>query len=364
MGLNILSVAYPFTPVGPDAVGGSEQILTLLDKELTKARHNSIVIAVKGSQITGSLVPTPKWKGALDDAARRWGQRIHQITIEEVLRQVPIDLVHMHSLDFHTYLPKARVPVLATLHLPPDWYPPHVFRLARPETYVHCVSGTQRRNCPRSPLLVATIPNGVEIERFQSKVPRQDFALALGRICPEKGFHIALDAARKARAKMILAGEIFPYAAHQEYFRDEISPRLNHARRFVGPVGFERKRRLLNQARCLLAPSLVAETSSLVAMEALACGTPVIAFPSGALAEIIEHGRTGFLVQDEPEMASAIKSVRALNPEHCREAAREQFSASRMVKRYFDAYWQIMERSGRAKAGASTRPPVFAGITL
>src|SRR5262245_66448386 len=98
MGLNVLSVAYPFTPVGPDAVGGSEQILTLLDRELTKAGHNSIVIAVKGSQVTGTLVPTPPWKGALDGAARRWGQRVHRIVIEEVLRQIPIDLVDRKSV--------------------------------------------------------------------------------------------------------------------------------------------------------------------------------------------------------------------------------------------------------------------------
>ena len=360
MGLNILSVAYPFTPVGPDAVGGSEQILTLLDRELTKAGHHSIVIAVKGSRVIGTLIPTPKWKGALDDAARRWGQRVHQIAIEEALRQIPIDLVHMHSLDFHTYLPKARVPLLATLHLPPTWYPPQVFRIPRPDTYLHCVSNSQRRNCPRSRLLLPTIPNGVETERLQLKTPQREFAVALGRICPEKGFHVALDAARRARMKFILAGEIFPYPAHQEYFRKEISPRLDRARRFLGPVGFAQKRRLLSEARCLLAPSLVAETSSLVAMEALACGTPVIAFPSGALAEIVEHGRTGFLVEDVTEMAEALKSIHTLNPEHCRQAAREQFSAERMVKGYFDAYSQILQRSDRAGSGVPARQMVFA----
>src|SRR5260370_41857353 len=121
MGLNILSVAYPFTPVGPDAVGGSEQILTLLDRELTRAGHNSFVIAVKGSEVHGTLIATPQWNGLLDDSARRWGQQTHLIAIEQALERIPIDLIHMHSLDFHTYLPQARVPVVATLHLPPAW---------------------------------------------------------------------------------------------------------------------------------------------------------------------------------------------------------------------------------------------------
>jgi glycosyltransferase involved in cell wall biosynthesis len=351
MALNILSVAYPFTPVGPDAVGGSEQILTLLDRELTRRGHNSIVIAVKGSKVTGTLIPSPKWNGRLDDAARRWGQQAHGTLIEQALGRLPIDLVHMHSLDFHAYLPKADIPVMATLHLPPSWYPPGVFQIARPRTYLHCVSASQRKSCPPSPLLLPTIPNGVEIGRFQSwRSERRDFALALGRICPEKGFHVAIEAAKRARAKLILAGEIFPYAAHQEYYREEIAPRLNGERRFVGPVGFAWKRRLLIQARCLLVPSLVAETSSLVSMEALACGTPVIAFPSGALAEIVEHGRTGFLVRDEAEMAEAIEAVRGLKAEDCRGAARERFSADRMVERYFDAYRAIARMSDQAGA--------------
>ena len=104
--------------------------------------------------------------------------------------------------------------------------------------------------------------------------------MALGRICPEKGYHIALDAAARAGVPMVLAGEVFRYPAHEQYFRDEIAPRLDASRRFIGPVGLHRKRRLLSEARCLLAPSLAPETSSLVAMEALACGTPVIAFPA------------------------------------------------------------------------------------
>src|SRR5207249_5576489 len=129
---------------------------------------------------------------------------------------------------------------------------------------------------------------------------------ALGRICPEKGFHFALQAAKMARADLLLAGQVFPYASHVEYFESKIVPRLDERRQFVGPVGFHRKKRLLSKAKCLLVPSTVNETSSLVAMEALAAGTPVIAFPSGALPEIVEHGRTGYLVSDVKEMAQAI----------------------------------------------------------
>ncbi|HEU0052459.1 MAG TPA: glycosyltransferase, partial [Longimicrobium sp.] len=107
---------------------------------------------------------------------------------------------------------------------------------------------------------------------------------------------------------------------------------------FAGAMDFRRKRRALSAARCLLVPSLVEETSSLVAMEALACGTPVIAYPKGALPSIVEHGRTGFLVNDVGEMAEAIRAADGIDPEECRRAARECFSAERMVELYFETY--------------------------
>jgi len=116
----------------------------------------------------------------------------------------------------------------------------------------------------------------------------------------------------------------------------------------------------LSQARCLLVPSQVAETSSLVAMEALASGTPVIAFPSGALTEIVEHGRTGFLVENETEMADAIKAVGELKSEDCRESAQRRFSADRMVKQYFEAYAAIARSSDRAGSRAPADQLAFA----
>jgi glycosyltransferase involved in cell wall biosynthesis len=254
----------------------------------------------------------------------------------------------MHSLDFHAYLPPEGPPVLVTLHLPPDWYPAEVFRPSRPDTWLQCVSASQLRNCPLSPALLPHIENGVPLERFEARVRKRDFAFTLGRICPEKGFHLALDAAGEADVPLIVAGEVFRYRAHEDYFCNEILPRLDgRRRRFIGPVGFARKRRLLAAARCVLVPSLAPETSSLVTMEALACGTPVIAFPSGALPEIVEHGRTGFLVDGPREMAQAIRRAGEIDPAECRAAARERFSAARMIGEYFSLYGRL------AKAGAA-----------
>jgi glycosyltransferase involved in cell wall biosynthesis len=160
----------------------------------------------------------------------------------------------------------------------------------------------------------------------------------LGRICPEKGQHLGLQAMHAAETMGLLAGEVFPYAEHQAYFENRIKPLLDQHRRFLGPVGFNRKRRLLAGARCLLVPSLAAETSSLVTMEALACGTPVIAFPVGALPEVIEHGRTGFLVNDVHEMTEAIARADSLDRSACRRAAETRFASDRMTAAYLRLY--------------------------
>ncbi len=342
MSLTILSVAYPLAPVGPDAVGGAEQVLSLVEAGLVARGHRSIVIACEGSSAAGELVPTPRFEHGLDDRARRLAWARHRRAIERVLRRGGIDLVHMHGLDFHEYLPPPPAPVLATLHLPPSFYPARVFALARPRTSLVCVSRTQLRACPPASLAVALAENGVPVARFPTGRRRRGFVLALGRICPEKGFHLALDAARRARVDCRLAGRLFPYEAHLRYYREAILPRLDHRRRFLGPVGFEAKRRLLASARCLLAPSLVDETSSLVAMEALACGTPVVAFRRGALAEIVEHGRTGFLVSNVEEMAAAIEAVREIDAAACRRTALERFSAEAMVDRYLALYQELL----------------------
>ena len=231
---------------------------------------------------------------------------------------------------------------MVTLHLPPDWYPANVFQSTRANYYLNCVSSYQQRQCPPGAHLLPFIGNGVALERFHSNIPKRDFVFSLGRICPEKGLHFALDAAKLAGVDMYLAGEVFPYRSHVEYFEQEIRPRLDVRRQFIGPVGFARKRKLLAQARCLLVPSTVSETSSLVAMEALASGTPVIAYPSGALPEIVEHGRTGFLTPDVESMAEAIPKAMSLQPQACRDSARSRFSAKDMVSRYFDAYERIL----------------------
>jgi glycosyltransferase involved in cell wall biosynthesis len=349
MTLTVLQVAFPFAPVGPDAVGGAEQVLSLIERNLPRlGGHRVVTVACAGSVAQGGplLATPPLPAGPITPAVQEAAWAAQREAIRSALARFPVDLVHMHGIDFHRYLPPPGVPVLVALHLPPGWYPPEAFRPTRPDTWLYAVSWSQHRACPPSPaLLPAPVENGVEVEALPlPRLARRRFALVLGRVCPEKNQHAALEAGTRAGLPVLLGGRVFPYAAHEAYWREEVAPRLAPPappHRFLGPLGLARKRRLLNAARCLVSASLAPETSSLVAMEAMACGAPVVAFPSGALAEIVEDGVTGFLVRDAAEMAAAMGEAGRLCPATIRGIAARRFSAEAMLARLVALYGRL-----------------------
>jgi glycosyltransferase involved in cell wall biosynthesis len=352
--LTVLSVAYPLAPVGPDAIGGAEQVLAQIDRALVETGHRSIVIACEGSEVAGEHVAVPRVSGSLDERAVSEARARHRATIQRVLSRTEVDVVHLHGVDFHRYLPPAGVPVLATLHLPVSWYSADALAPSRPGTWLHCVSASQHADCRRSDALLPPIPNGVAVNVNAPLPAKRGFALMLSRICPEKGVHLAIEAAKRAGMPLLIGGAVYPYPEHRRYFDEEVAPRLDAKRRFLGPVGGARKRRLLAAAQCVVIPSLVAETSSLVAREALAAGTPVVAFRKGALAETVDHGRTGFLVGDALELAEAMRQAAGFDPQTCRDAACARFSLGRMIAAYFAVYERLAATGRRSRfAGAA-----------
>ena len=178
----------------------------------------------------------------------------------------------------------------------------------------------------------------------------------LARISPEKGIREALEAARSADVPLLIAGSLYPYPDHQRYFTEEIAPLLDRKRRYLGPVGFARKRHLLAAAQCVVIPSIEPETSSLVLREAFAAGTAVIAFRQGALAEVIDHGVTGLLVDSVAEMAAALLTTSALDRDACRKIARERFSLERMIDGYIQLYREVLRRSASQLAEFEIAP--------
>jgi len=341
MPLTVLNVAYPLAPVSEATAGGAEQILLTLDRGLIQHGHRSLVLAAEGSRCHGLLLPVEIPSGSLNQQAKQEARRQFRLALTHALDRHSVDVVHMHGIDFHEYVPDCDLPVVISLHLPLNWYERGALISARENLSLVCVSQSQARTAPTGVRISRVIPNGVDLERFHLARRKGDYVLYMGRICPEKGVHLAIDAAEGARVRLLIAGTVFDYPEHREYFETMIRPRLSRNAVFIGAVGGRRKAHLLAGAKCLLSPSQARETSSLIAMEAMASGTPVIAWRSGALTEIISDGRTGFLASSVEAMARAIEHVCDLTSADCRQEAERKFSAKQMVGDYLDFYQNL-----------------------
>jgi glycosyltransferase involved in cell wall biosynthesis len=238
--------------------------------------------------------------------------------------------------------------VLATLHLPRQLYGPEMFGDYGANVLFNCVSHSQLRSFTGLPRMMGVVENGIEVSRFPYSEHKRDYLLWMGRICEEKGTHVAIDVAGQADLPLIIAGQVYPFSYHQNYFAREVAPRLenSHARvQFVQRPSFTEKLSLLQNARALLIPASIDETSSLVAMEAMACGTPVIAFRRGALPEVIADGETGLIVSSSDDMAQAIKHVHDIEPRQCRTRVESFYDSRRMAEDYEGLYERVVADS-------------------
>lgn len=349
--LTVLSVAFPFAAVGPHAVGGAEQVLSRIDRALVAAGHTSLMVACEGSETAGELfsIPPPVTEPFSHQDQFRFTTAV-QAAIDRALAAHHVDIIHLHGVDLDGYALPAGVPVLISLHMPAARYRPQVWSKYAGRALFCCASDWQRRSVPAEIRDCTVIEHGVPLPPLDSRWPKGDFALALGHVCPEQNAHEAFDAGTRTGTRVLLGGQVFPFPEHQQYFQQQIEPRVRAIPRghpqhaFLGRLEEHHKQALLARAKCLLHPTLAPETSSLVAMEALAAGTPVIAYRSGALPEIVEDGVTGFLVNNIAEMAEALRRVHQLSSGACRAAAQRRFSANRMIRRYFDLYEAVAGR--------------------
>ncbi len=346
MSLRIIYVAYPLLSVSEASCGGAEQVLATLEREMAHRGHRTAVAAANESRVEGTLIATGAPIAAPDQFEAR--DREHSDHILDFLRENKgFDLVHDMSGTFWKDANQVELPVLATLHLPPQLYAKEMFQDFPPNLFFNCVSQSQGRVFSGLPRLLGVVENGIDLNRFMpANVPtdREPYLLWLGRICEEKGPHVALDVAEAAGTPIVIAGEVYPFRYHQRFFAREVVPRLKGNARtcFVQSPTPQEKLELLRGADALLIPSLIDETSSLVAMEAMACGTPVIAFRRGALPEVVEEGVTGFLVDSLDAMAQAARCAGEISPRACRERVEGRYSATRMADDYEELYGRVL----------------------
>jgi glycosyltransferase involved in cell wall biosynthesis len=344
----ILYVAYPLLPVSDESCGGAEQMLSVLEDEISARGHFTTVAACDGSRPSGVLFSTGRETTEPDSFTERDAD--HQSRVLNLLRQTQgcrptFDLIHDKSGSFWQRASECGAPVLATLHLPRHFYPGGSFRRLPPNLYLNCVSRAQHSSFANIPNVIGVIPNGINVSKFPFTPEKHDYLLWMGRICEEKGPHLAIEVAQKAGLPLVLAGQVYPFSYHQLFYNAKVRPHLGGTRPkicFVETPTLDTKIRLLKNARALLVPSLVDETSSLVAMEAMACGTPVVGFKRGAIPEVVIDRVTGFVVEDLQAMMEAVWQVSELNPHACRVHVETNHSASRMATQYEELYETVL----------------------
>ena len=353
----ILNVASPLNPVSLDADGGSAQVVALLDREIARAGRRTLVVAPEGSRVTGELFTVPRLDDPTSAAARRASAGALRHALTRLLETRAIDVVHLHGAGFRSYLPPPGVPVLVTLHLPLERYPDESLHPDRLRTFLCGVSNAQIAGHPAAVRLLGAVPCGIDLEAFRPLAGRRTHIATVSTIGPNRGVERALDAAHRAGAPLLLAGHLGNAGRGHSYFAGEIARRLDHHRRYLGPITVAQRRRLLARARCLLVASRAPQPTSLPAMEALACGTPVVAFRVGALADLVEDGKTGVLVDHEDELADAIERTGAIDPATCRAAALARFSVRRTGRRYLGIYDRLVAGKPGRVGPKTSRPP-------
>ncbi|HSK45267.1 MAG TPA: glycosyltransferase, partial [Candidatus Binatia bacterium] len=347
----ILYVAYPLLQVHDESAGGAEQILWTLEREMARLGALTSVAASTGSRVSGELLSTGNPCTQPDDYERRRVEH-EDIVIDLVNRRAregkAFELVHDHSGSFWKRAAEINAPVLATLHLPRSFYPAGSFVDVPVNVSFNCVSDSQARSFADLDSLAGVVPNGIALDLFDAA---NDLAmdngrkglLWLGRICEEKAPHLALEIAAQAGLTITVAGQVYPFSYHQQYFERKVAPRLRAMpdARFISAPAAALKRRLLQESQALLITSLAEETSSLVAMEAAASGTLVVAFRKGALAEVVRDGVTGFLVEDMAQAVLTLQDIANISAKACVNQAQRNFSAVKMAEKYSKLYARL-----------------------
>jgi glycosyltransferase involved in cell wall biosynthesis len=329
-------------PVPPDRYGGIEAMVALLTDGLVQ-RGVEVTLFASGDSVTRA-----KHVFVFDRApSERIGETFWELNhaLACLTRLEGYDIVHDHSgLLGLTLFGLTSTPVLHTVHGPLTGEAGDMYEAACSVTDdVGLVSLThaQRRPVPALPW-VANVPNAIDLSRYPFGPDPGEHLLFLGRMSPEKGAHRAIEVAKRTGLPLVMAAKCRE-PEERMYFDERIRPHLGEKIKYVGEVGHAEKCRLLSRAHALLVPIDWEEPFGLVMIEALACGTPVIALRRGSVPEVLDDGRTGFIADDLRDMAAAVENVRALDPRELRREVETRFTPELLVDGYLAAYDRLLE---------------------
>jgi glycosyltransferase involved in cell wall biosynthesis len=342
--MRIAQVAPLTEAVPPKLYGGTERVVHWLTEELVALGHDVTLFASGDSQTSAKLDAT--WPKALRlDGAVRDPNALHMVMLERVRQKCDdeeFDFLHFH-LDYYPFSLFSRqpTPFLTTLHGRLD-LPEHQPVFTTFKSPVISISNAQRRPVPQANW-VSTIHHGLPENLLMPQPAKQDYLAVLGRIAPEKGVDRAIKIAMRCDIPLKIAAKVD--RADQDYYDELIRPLIenNPLVDFIGEIGDTEKPEFLSGAIGLLVPIDWPEPFGLVMIEAMACGTPVIAYNRGSVAEIIDDGLTGFVVEDETSAVAAVDRLSGLSRPAIRKHFEAHFTARRMALDYLAAYRSLLE---------------------
>jgi glycosyltransferase involved in cell wall biosynthesis len=362
--MRIAQIAPPWITIPPKNYGGTESVLYTLVEEQVAQGHDVTLFAPDDAKTSAKLVSFfPK---SLLQEGVPWTSHLkafyHLQKALEQVREQDFDIVHTHlssAADMYIFPLTAALamPHVTTLHshFPFDTAPGH--RVGDADRYymdwapyVPMVAISESaRTQEKLPLnFVGVVHNGIDMSQYRpTRKQRGDFFVWLGRFAPEKGPHLAIEAAKQANVPLVLAGTIDRYVKDSiSYFHKVIEPEIDDNQvKYLGPVNMRKKLNLLSRARGFLNPIEWEEPFGMVMTEAMAVGCPVISFARGAAPEIVAHGETGFLVQNLDEMVQYIPRIDEIDRETPRLHVEHNFSARVMAEKYTKVYEKVMAMS-------------------
>ena len=350
-------VAPPFISVPPTNYGGTELFIAHLAVGLKKLGHEVIVYANGESTVPvecRSLYPKSEWpiKGEVHSSLKDINHGAWAIADAAA---AGCDLVHLNNAPGLVYSRFLPIPFVYTIHHPHEERLSEFYSYFSDITYV-TISDFQRRRekMPR----VSTIHHGLNFTKYRLTTKKQRYLAFIGRIAPVKGTHLAIAVAKEAGIPLRIAGEIQPM--FQSYYDAEIKPHVDgRFIQYIGEADLEAKNDLLGSATAMLFPIQWEEPFGLVMIEAMACGTPVIAMRGGSVPEIVKDGISGWVCHSVDEMAARVKHVGEFDPVQVRAYAEQTFSLDRMVRQYADVYSDVLA-GGSSKIGISVQDRAIA----
>ncbi len=366
--MKIAHIAPPWIAIPPKNYGGTEIVIyNLVEAEVAQG-HDVTLFAPGDTQTSAKLISF--FPQSLLEEGVPWQGHLkayyHLFKAMEYAKGHDFDIVHTHlssSADMYLFplLASLATPHVTTLHsrFPFDrvqaWTgtADELYMEWAPSTPLIAISESARAESPKELNFVGVVHHGLPMQQFvPSSKRRGDFFVWLGRFVPDKGTHLAIEAAKRAGVKIVLAGTI---DRHQQdsvnYFQEKIKPLIDNDQvRYVGPVNMKEKISLLSRARGFLNPIEWEEPFGMVMIEAMGLGCPVISFARGAASEIIVHRKTGFLVHDVDEMVRFIPRIDEIDRNVTREYIERTFSARVMAEKYVKIYKQVIANAkGTAK---------------